>query len=53
MSRRIDHVVPASAVGHAYDADAAGASGVAIRGETDTGLVRQGDDLESLRTAKF
>lgn len=50
---RIDHIVPAGAVGDAYDTDAAGATGLAIRSETDAGLARQGDDLESLRTAKF
>ncbi len=46
---RVHHVVAAGAVGDADDADAAGRARVAVGGEADAGLVRQGDDLRAAR----
>ena len=49
---RVDHVVAAGAVGHAGDADAAGGARVAVGGETDSRLVRQGQHLEPVFAAR-
>ncbi len=49
---RVDHVVPAGAVGHTNDADLAGGARVSVGGETDTWFMREGKDLRPLTPAE-